>query len=203
MRHLVDQLAEVVSTLSQGVHVFESVIAVSLHTRFSMELALMRACLCVCRPSRHPLVRRTLLSRLRDAWMPCSCVVFCNALKAAEHAWWSPGCIQESHEPLKGATCGFDCLLGNVQLPVVWLAAFVGHCVVKLLGGIVQCRAARHCRSLDGMARGPEHGYYCQAAWQSLCLHSAIKLLGGRVHFGWSHWKNHGILDLSVDVSFH
>ena len=72
----------------------------------------------------------------------------------------------------------------GIQLPVVWLGAIVGHCVVKLLGGIVQCRAARHCRSLGGMARGHEHGYYCQAAWQSLCLHSAIKLLGGRVHIG-------------------
>ena len=48
----------------------------------------------------------------------------------------------------------------------------------------MQCRVARHCRSLGGMARGHEHGPYCQAAWQGLWLHSAIKLLGGRVHFG-------------------
>ena len=34
------------------------------------------------------------------------------------------------------------------------------------------------------MARGLEHGHYCQAAWQCLWLHSAIKLLGGRVQFG-------------------
>ena len=34
------------------------------------------------------------------------------------------------------------------------------------------------------MARGHEHGHYCQAAWQCLWLHSAIKLLGGRVQFG-------------------
>ena len=65
-----------------------------------------------------------------------------------------------------------------------WLGAFVDHCVVKLLGGIMQCRVARHCRSLGGMARGHEHGPYCQAAWQGLWLHSAFKLLGGRVHFG-------------------
>ena len=52
----------------------------------------------------------------------------------------------------------------GIQLPVVWLGAIVRHCVVKLLGGIVQCRAARHCRSLGGIARGLEHGYYCQAA---------------------------------------
>ena len=45
-----------------------------------------------------------------------------------------------------------------------WLGAFVDHCVVKLLGGIMQCRVARHCRSLGGMARGHEHGPYCQAA---------------------------------------
>ena len=31
-----------------------------------------------------------------------------------------------------------------------WLGAFVDHCVVKLLGGIMQCRVARHCRSLGG-----------------------------------------------------
>ena len=34
------------------------------------------------------------------------------------------------------------------------------------------------------MSRGLEHGHYCQAAWQSLWLHSAVKLLGGRVHIG-------------------
>ena len=34
------------------------------------------------------------------------------------------------------------------------------------------------------MARGHEHGHYCQAAWHCLWLHSAIKLLGGRVQFG-------------------
>ena len=99
---------------------FESIVAVSLHTRFSMELALRRACLRVCRPWRHPSVRRTLLSRLRDAWMPRIRVVFCNALKSAEHAWWSPGCIQESHEPFEGATCGFDCLLGNVRVDATY-----------------------------------------------------------------------------------
>ena len=65
-----------------------------------------------------------------------------------------------------------------------WLGAIVDHCVVKLLGGIGQCRVARHCQGLGGMARGHEHGCYCQAAWQDLWLHSAIKLLGGRVHIG-------------------
>ena len=74
---------------------FESVVAVSLHTRFSMELALRRACLRVCRPWRHPSVRRTLLSRLRDAWMPRSRVVLCNALKVCRTrmvvTWVHPG----------------------------------------------------------------------------------------------------------------
>ena len=43
------------------------------------------------------------------------------------------------------------------------------------------------CSALPGSwryARGHEHGCYCQAAWQDLWLHSAIKLLGGRVHIG-------------------
>ena len=72
----------------------------------------------------------------------------------------------------------------GIQLSSEWLGATVNRCVVKLLGGIKQCRAARHCRGLGGMARGHEHGHYCQAAWQSLWLHSATKLLGGRVQFG-------------------
>ena len=50
-----------------------------------------------------------------------------------------------------------------------------------LFGGIGQCRAARRFQGLGVMARGHEHGHYCQAAWHDLCLHSVIKLLGGRV----------------------
>ena len=56
-----------------------------------MEVALLRACLRVCRPLRVMiLVRRTPLSRLRDAWCPAVvCIwskVFCDALMSAEHA---------------------------------------------------------------------------------------------------------------------
>ena len=59
--------------------------AVSLHARFSMELALLRACLRVCRPLRVIiLVRRTPLSRLRVVCIWSK--VFCNALMSAEHA---------------------------------------------------------------------------------------------------------------------
>ena len=54
------------------------------------------------------------------------------------------------------------------------------------------------------MAQGQEHGAYCQAAWQDLWLHSAIKLLGGRVHIGgWdssSAWRL-GTLDGPSAVS--
>ena len=75
--------------------------------------------------------------------------------------------------------------LVNYSAVCDWLNVFVNHCVAKLLGGIVQCRAARHCQCPGEMARGHEHGRFCQAAWQDLWLHSAVELLGGWVHIGY------------------
>ena len=70
----------------------------------------------------------------------------------------------------------------GIQLLSEWLGATVNRCVVKLLGGIKQCRAARHCQSLGGWLGPRTLGRSCQAAWQERWLHLAVKLLGGRVH---------------------
>ena len=60
------------------------------------------------------------------------------------------------------------------------------HCVVKLLGGIGQCRFARHCQGLGGMARGQEHGCTvkllgraCSCIRPSSCLVIGCTLVDG------------------------
>ena len=67
-----------------------------------------------------------------------------------------------------------------------WLGAFVDHCVVKLLGGIGQCRAARHCQGLGGMLEAMNTGVTvkllgrtCGCIRPSSCLVAGCTLVAG------------------------